>query len=88
MVTKKCYEKKKKKPCAISNNDKDQDNKTTKIIELNAVKELETGTLLQYKGERDPGTLEYIDYFAGAGRAGTSLLMLSFRAANVWENGR
>lgn len=86
MVTKKCYEK--KKPCAISNNDKDQDNKTTKIIELNAVKELETGTLLQYKGETDPGTLEYIDYFAGAGRAGTSLLMLSFRAANVWENGR
>lgn len=79
---------KKKKPCAISNNDKDQDNKTTKIIELNAVKELETGTLLQYKGETDPGTLEYIDYFAGAGRAGTSLLMLSFRAANVWENGR
>lgn len=24
----------------------------TKIIKLNAVKELETGTLLQYKGER------------------------------------
>lgn len=38
---------------------------------------------------KDPAKLERIGYFAGAGRAGTSLLlMLSFRAANVWENGR